>query len=66
MVAFVITAFLVFDAPAWAVSVALAAHGLWDLAHLGGRITSQVGDYPVWCGTLDVTAAGVLVLSTAL
>ena len=66
MVAFVTAAFLVFDAPAWTVAIVLAAHGLWDVAHLKGGVTSHTGDYPIWCGTLDVTAAAVLVIAQAL
>ena len=65
-VVFVTTAFLILDASAWAVAAVLAAHGIWDIAHLKGRITSHVGDYPVWCASLDLTAAGVLLASTAL
>jgi hypothetical protein len=65
-VAFVTTAFLIFDASAWVVAAVLAAHGNWDLAHLSGRITAHVGDYPVWCAWLDLTAAAVLLVSTAL
>lgn len=61
-VAFVAVAFVVFDASVWVVAGALAAHGIWDLAHLRTHITSHVGDYPVWCATLDVSAAAVLVV----
>ncbi|MFN3255401.1 MAG: hypothetical protein ACE37B_06875 [Ilumatobacter sp.] len=63
MIAFVTTAFLIFDSPAWVIAAVLAAHGLWDLAHLSGRITSHVGDYPIWCGTLDITAAIALLIT---
>ena len=66
MVAFVTAAFLILDSPAWAVALVLASHGLWDLAHFNGRITSHVGDYPVWCGTLDVTAATMLLATSLL
>ena len=63
--AFVTPAFLTLDSPAWTAAVVHAARGLWDLAQLNGRVTSHVGDYPVWCATLDVTAAAVLLVSTA-
>ena len=66
MVAFVTIAFVLFDSPAWMVAFALAAHGMWDLVHINDRITANVGDYPIWCGTLDVTAAAVLLLANAL
>lgn len=64
-VAFVTTAFLVFDASAWVVAIALIAHGLWDLVHLRIHITNHLGDYPVWCGTLDITAAAALLITSA-
>lgn len=45
----------------WVVVIALAAHGMFDLAH--GRVLSNPG-VPVWwpefCLTYDVTAAGYL------
>lgn len=66
MMVFVTAAFLVFDSPAWAVALVLAGHALWDLMHLGGRVTSHVGDYPVWCATLDVTAAATLMATSLL
>lgn len=65
MFAVAAAAFLILDSPAWTVAVVHAAHGLWELAHLNGRVTSHVGDYPVWCATLDVTAAAVLLVSPA-
>lgn len=66
MITFVTTAFLVFESAAWIVAIVLAAHGLWDLAHLGSRITQRLGDYPIWCGTLDITAAAMLLVTTQL
>lgn len=59
---FVTTAFVVFDSPAWVVSGALAAHGLWDLAHLNGRLTKHTGDDPIRCAALAVTAAEMLLI----
>lgn len=45
----------------WVVVVALAAHGMFDLAH--GRVLSNPGVpgwWPEFCMTYDVTAAGYL------
>jgi hypothetical protein len=50
-----------FRSSLWVVVPALAAHGVFDLAH--GRIISNPGVPPWWpafCGTYDVTAAAFL------
>jgi len=64
MVVFVTTAFLVFDSPAWIVAIVLASHGLWDLAHMRSHMTKHVGDYPIWCATLDISAATMLFVAS--
>ena len=61
IVAFVTLAFLVLNASALVVASLLAAHALWDVAHLRLSITKCLGDYPAWCAALDVTAAVSLV-----
>lgn len=64
MVGFMIASFIIFDAPAWVVAIALASHALWDYLHRGERITKHVGDYATWCSALDLTAAITLIAVT--
>ena len=66
LVAFTTAAFIVFDATAWVVAAVLASHAAWDVAHERFRITDRVGDYPVWCAALDLSAAGTLIAVSAL
>ena len=50
-----------FRSTLWVVVVALAAHGILDLAH--GRVISNPGVplwWPAFCGAYDLTAAGYL------
>lgn len=59
--AFAAAAVVGFRSSLWVVAVGLAAHGVFDFFH--GRVILNPG-VPVWwpafCGTYDVTAAGVL------
>ena len=60
-VAFVAVAVLGFRSSLWAVVIALAAHGAFDLGH--GAVISNPGVprfWPAFCGTYDVTAAAFL------
>jgi hypothetical protein len=57
-VVFVAVAVLGFRSSLWAVAIALAAHGLFDLGH--GAVISNPGVpswWPAFCGTYDVVAA---------
>jgi hypothetical protein len=58
---FLVVAITGFRSSLWVVVVALAAHGIFDLAH--SRIISNPGVpswWPKFCLTYDVTAAGYL------
>jgi len=60
-VVFVAVAVAGFRASLWFVVLALAAHGIFDLAH--GRVISNPGVptwWPAFCLTYDVTAAAYL------
>ncbi len=63
VVLFVAASLILLNASAWLVAVALAAHGVWDLAHVRWAITEHTGNYPQWCAAFDVTAAAGLVVS---
>jgi hypothetical protein len=59
--AFVAAAILGFRSSLWVVVIALAAHGVFDLAH--GAVMSNPGVphwWPAFCLTYDATAAGYL------
>lgn len=59
--AFLVAAVFGFRSSLWVVVVALAAHGVFDLAH--GAVMSNPGVpswWPAFCLTYDATAAGYL------
>jgi hypothetical protein len=59
--AFIALAVFGFKSSLWAVALALAAHGIFDLVH--GRVISNPGVpsfWPAFCGAYDVTAAAFL------
>lgn len=66
VVIFVTAALLLLQSPAWLVAVALVAHAGWGLAHVRRGSVRDLGDYPVWCAALDVTAAAMLLAAGAL
>ena len=63
-IAFVTASFVVLNADVWIVATVLAAHGLWDLAHIRSDLNRLCGDYPKWCGVLDIAAAATLLVTS--
>lgn len=64
-IAFVTASFVVLNANVWIVATVLAAHGLWDLAHIRFPLNPHCGNYPKWCGVLDIAAAATLLITSA-